>query len=270
MEDPFLAYTPFKNCENLYIRHLHEIVGSFVFYQFIIFRWLAPKANKLIFGRHYSSIKDEETKLNFDIHAVSMVQSVVSLVLTWKILFLPFSLNVATYQDPFTSMVSSLTIGYFLWDLYVCLKYFSMFGIGFLGHACGSLYVFTISLRPFCQPWIGKFLIFEASTPFVNINWYISQLSRTSSKPVVPTWFNMANGLLLMLVFFLVRIVWGFAAIVILCYQLWVWRAIIPNWLPFTLVPLNFGMDALNVFWLSKMVKIAKKMANGGSKSKKF
>ncbi|CAR23109.1 Tda4p [Lachancea thermotolerans CBS 6340] len=263
MEDPFLKFSPFAGSDNLLVRHSLEIIGSFLVYQVVLSRWLVPRVNALVFGRHYTELKDKDARLNFDIHTVSMFQCVVSLGLTWPILFQPLSLSIVSYQDSYTSMISAITCGYFLWDLYVCLKHFSLFGIGFLGHAMASLYVFVLALRPFCQSWVGKFLIFEASTPFVNINWFISQLSRTSSRPVVPMWFNALNGLLLIGTFFVVRVLWGFTAIAILCAKLWEARKVLPTWIPTTVITLNLSLDALNLFWLSKMIKIAKKMASG-------
>lgn len=265
MNDPLLKLSLFRHSDNLYLVHLHEIVLSFVFYQFILYPIIAPWLNKLFFGKHYTELESRKTKLNFDIHTVSMFQCILSLVLVYPILFTPLSLNIATYYDPYSSLVSSLTMGYFMWDLCVCLRHFSLFGVGFLGHACASLFVFYSTLRPFCQSWVGKFLIFEASTPFVNINWYISQLSRTSSKPVVPAWFNVLNGILLIGVFFLVRIVWGFTAILLLLREMWkVWDQV-PQWLLLSIIGINILLDSLNVFWLSKMIKIAKKLASGNS-----
>ncbi|SCV02074.1 LAMI_0G15654g1_1 [Lachancea mirantina] len=269
MSDPFLWLTPFKESDNLYLRHLHEIIASFIIYEVVISRRLAPWINKMVFGRNYTQIKDKNTRLNFDIHTVSMAQCIVSLSLTYPILFSPLSLDLVTYSDPYTSMVSAVTIGYFLWDLYVCLKHFNLFGVGFLGHALASLYVFVLSLRPFCQPWIGKFLIFELSTPFVNVNFYVSQLTKLSGKSVVPMWFNALNGVMLILTFFVVRILWGFTAIIILCKKLWVARDRLPWWIPVTVLILNFSLDALNVFWLMKMIKIAQKMLNGDARSKR-
>ncbi|SCU94177.1 LANO_0E05952g1_1 [Lachancea nothofagi CBS 11611] len=270
MEDPFLQFSPFAQSENLILRHSVEVVVSFLMYHFVFGMWLAPTINRIAFGKHYTELEDKNTKLNFDIHTVSMLQCVVSLSLTWPILFQPLSLSLATYQNPYNSMVAAVTCGYFIWDLYVCLKHFSLFGIGFLGHALASLYVFVIALRPFCQSWVGKFLIFEASTPFVNVNWYISQLTRTSSKPVVPMWFNALNGVLLILTFFTVRIVWGFSAIVILIRKLWVESDVLPLWLPSTVVPLNLALNTLNVIWLNKMIRIAKKMAKGSKSGKSY
>lgn len=266
--DPFLRFSLFPNSENLYLLHGHEIIGSLVFYQ-LVYAYVAPWFNKLVFRERYTSIRDRKTRINFDIHTVSNVQCLVTFYTIAPTLFLPMNLNVVTYRNELVSMASSLAIGYFLWDLLICLRYFSLYGFEFLAHAVSSLYVFTLSLKPFCQAWVAKFLLFEASTPFVNNNWFIAQLSKSSSRPPVPMWVNALNGLLLLLTFFLVRIVWGFSAILILAHQMWKVRSTLPVTESVILCALNFILNTLNVFWLSKMLKLAKKMAAGSSTAAK-
>lgn len=260
--DPLLRYSWFPEAENLYLLHAHEVFYSFVFYQ-VISSFIAPVINKWMFGKNYTSITDKKTKVDFDIHTVSMVQCILSLILLAPVLFLPLSLNIVTFQDPFCSLVGALTIGYFVWDLFACIRYYNLYGIQFLVHALVSLYVFGLTLKPFCQTWIGKFLIFEASTPFVNINWYIIQLRKASpeGKSIVPMWFNVLNGVLLLVIFFVVRIVWGFSAIIILVREMWKVRDELPLFESFTSVSLNFVLDILNLLWFQKMIKIAIKMA---------
>lgn len=267
-QDPFLRFWLFRNSENLYLKHGHEIVGSFVFYQ-LVYAYFAPWFNRLVFRSQYTSIKDRKTKVNFDIHTVSSVQCLVTFYSIAPTLLLPMGLNVVTYRDELASMASALAVGYFLWDLLICVRYFNLYGFEFLAHALSSLYVFTVSLRPFCQAWVGKFLLFEASTPFVNNNWFIAQLSKGSSKPVVPMWVNAVNGVLLLVTFFSVRILWGFTAIGILIFQMWKVRSSLPLKQSAILCALNLILNTLNVFWFSKMLKLAKKMVNGSGRPAK-
>ncbi|KAH3902482.1 Tda4p SCDLUD_000059 [Saccharomycodes ludwigii] len=265
LSDPFLKFSPFKNLtDSLYLIHLHEIVGSFIFYQFILYQWLAPNFNKFFFRKAYTKIEDKKLKVNFDIHVVSMVQCLISIYLVLPpAITQPFGLNINSYTDSYNSMVSSVSVGYFLWDLCVCVQHFNLFGLQFLCHCLASLFVFFSTLRPFCQSWVCKFLIFEASTPFVNINWFISVLVKQNGNIKIPTWFNVLNGISLILVFFLVRIVWGFTAISVLAYQAYkIWDEV-PHGLMSIILMINFLLDFLNIFWLSKMLKIAKKMLGG-------
>lgn len=264
-EDPFLPYSFFPQAESLYLLHLHEIVGALLFYV-VIYQWVAPVLNRLIFGKHYTSIEKASLRIDFDVHIVSHIQCVVTMYAIAPIIFTPLDLNVVTYRDDLCAMASSLTLGYFLWDLAVCLLHYELYGIQFLAHCLSSLYVVALTLKPFCLSWAGKFLLFEASTPFVNNNWFITQLSRGASKPPVPFWFNVLNGLLLLTVFFTVRILWGFTAIILLVQQMWKVSDQLPVLQTIVLLSLNFTLNSLNVFWFSKMLKIARKMANGSSK----
>lgn len=265
VEDPLLAWSFNVTSENLFVRHGHEILVSFVVYQFILYPFVAPFLNKLLFKEHYTG-KDAVDRVNFDIHTVSMFQSIASIYFMWPLLWLPFGFNVATYYNSYASFLSAISVGYFIWDLLICLRYFKLFGVGFLFHAVAALTMIGLTLRPVCQAWIGKFLLFEASTPFVNINWYITQLARGSSKPVVPLWFNVLNGVLLISVFFLVRLVWGFIAVAILIHEMWqVWDQI-PLYVSAIILGINVSLDILNVHWFSKMLRIAKKMANGSKR----
>lgn len=262
MEDPLLRYSWNLDSHNLYYKHGHEIVGSFIFYQIIFYPYLAPWICRFLFGKYYTNLKDTKVRINYDIHMVSMMQCLISLALISPILFTPLDPHLATYHNSYLSMISAVTIGYFLWDLYICLKHLDLFGFGFLIHAILSLAVFTVSLRPMCQTWIGKFLIFEISTPFVNINWYISQLSRGSNISVVPMWFNMLNGILLIITFFTVRIVWGLIAITLLIQQMWKIRDLLPKYISVLIISINIVLNCLNLIWFQKMIKIAQKMAN--------
>ncbi|EJT41597.1 TDA4-like protein [Saccharomyces kudriavzevii IFO 1802] len=189
-----------------------------------------------------------------------MIQAIVSNTVLLPTLTTPMHYNVVTYTDSYSSMVSSLSAGYFIWDLTMCMRHFKLYGIEFTGHAVGSVYVMLLSLRPFCQPWIGRFLIYEASTPFVNINWFIMQCN-AKSKNCIPLWFNVVNGLLLMTVFFVVRICWGTIASALLFKQMWNVRDELPKVSAVAMMSLNIFMNWLNVLWFKKMLKIAKKLA---------
>lgn len=264
-EDPLIGWSLFPQSENLYLKHLHEILGSVLFYV-VVYQWVAPFLNRLLFGKHYTSIHDPGVKINFDVHTVSYFQCCITMYAIAPVIFTSLNLNVVTYKDDRCAMATALTLGYFIWDLGVCLLHYELYGLEFLAHCLSSLYVMGLSLRPFCLAWAGKFLIFEASTPFVNNNWFITQLSRGASKPPVPFWFNVLNGLLLMAVFFTVRIVWGFAAILLLLQQMWKVRDQLPMCQTIILLSINVILNTLNIFWFSKMVKIAKKMAKGSGK----
>lgn len=280
MKDYLLPLSFYPNSTSLFYRNLHEIIGSFLMYS-IIYQFLCdPIIKHLIFPRYphyFSKLKSSQPKtfkeyLNFKIHIVAMVQCILSIILVSKNLFKqPLNLDITEYQDDYSTMVSSVTIGYFLWDLYVCIRWYSLFQLEFLVHALASLAVFVSTLRPFAQSWVSKFLIFELSSPFVNINWFISNiLIKVLGVTSVPLWINALNGLMLISTFTVVRIFWGFSAVMILCYNVYAFGMYKNVNFSFSLMAMiliiNFLMNCLNVFWLSKMLQIAKKMLMGSSK----
>lgn len=257
-----------------YLIHYHEILYSFIFYNLLFF--VCPLVGKLLFGKNYTEIKNKKLKMNFDIHLIAFFQCILSILICIPLLVKNYSLNVdasdfemlESYDYRF-SFVSAITIGYFLWDSLICLKYFDLFGFEFLLHAFASLFVFSITLLPFFQYWIPRFLMFELSSPFVNINWFISKLPKES----VSLRFNAFNGICLLVTFFTVRIGWGFTAIALVIKQLyssWDKLSTLKKTISFIVVFLNLNLDILNLFWFSKMVRIAKKMLFGSStKAKK-
>lgn len=261
-EDPFLKYRPFpENPSNYFEAHWHEIAASFLFY--VVIQYISAFSSKYIFGDTYTKL-DRKTKVNFDIHIVSQVQCVISIYFVVNCWYHPMLYNYTT--DPVTSivgyypfggLVAAATTGYFLWDTYVCLAYFLLFGTGFLFHGLAALYVFGTALIPFCLPWVPAFLLFEVSTPFVNMNWFASKLPAGTFSDK----FVMINGLILMVVFFVVRILWGFYAVSRVAVALWHTRHLLNPFFPVVVLSLNMMLNSLNVFWFYKMVKIAQKKA---------
>lgn len=269
-EDVFLKLRPFPaEPKSLFQAHWHEALFSLVFYSAI------QVAAKPVFtkwlGSTYTSLPTKR-RTNFDIHAVSSVQCIVSLFLLVPQWNHPLWANRLTDPEtaitgyyPYGGLVLALTVGYFVWDLYVCLRYYTTFGFGFLFHGVAALYVFGITFYPFCIPWVPAFLLFELSTPFVNVNWYALRLPEgTINSKVV-----LINGLLLLLTFFTVRIIWGFYAVSSVAYDLYqAWDKIDVLLPAVTVLSLNMLLNILNVFWFYKMVLIAVKKSKGARAKK--
>lgn len=264
-DDPFADYIPVKfDSQSPFVDHYHEVLGAFLFYTAI--QLVSPSVCTFLFGNAYRDM-NKKTKLNFDIHVVSTVQCIISVIL-----LIPSWNNVDFQnraQDPYGSIfgytpyggfVTAVTVGYFIWDFIICLFYLRLFGVGFLIHAFAALYVFVVALaHPFCLSWMPAFLLFELSTPFVNINWFASRLP----AGVVSDSIIVVNGLLLLFTFFTVRILWGFYAVGLVAYDMYRVRHDVHIFFPITVLALNVSLDSLNVYWFSKMIAIAKKKLRG-------
>jgi hypothetical protein len=124
--------------------HLHVLLGAALFYQTLFL--LSP-----LISSHINSYMTLPTrsKINWDIHVVSMVQSILISYVAFLALDDP-QLNedrVFGYS-PFGADVSALACGYFIWDTYVSVKYVKFFGTGFALHGIASMVVFLFGSVP--------------------------------------------------------------------------------------------------------------------------
>ncbi|KAL4736758.1 TLC domain-containing protein [Aspergillus similis] len=187
--------------------HSHEVIAAFIGYLFIHYvlsPWLSPK----LFPRHYPYL-NKRTKLNWDVHVVSLVQSsFINAVALW-VLFADEerkSMTIGERVFGYTgscALISSLAVGYFIYDLIVSTLYVKMFGIGMLFHAVSALWVFSFGFRPFVNFYAPVFILYELSSPFLNIHWFLDKVNMTGSKL---QWYN---GMALLVVFFCCRLIWG-------------------------------------------------------------
>ena len=80
--------------------------------------------------------------------------------------------------------VIGVAIGYFAWDLFICVRY--GFGVAFFIHAvlCLSLYSYAVgTVPPFLLYYGCVFLVWEVSTPFLNAR-HLMKAAGCGSGPV--------------------------------------------------------------------------------------
>jgi len=138
------------------------------------------------------------------------------------------------------------------------LRYVHLFGKGFLFHGLGSLLVFGQGLRPYIMYYAPIFLMFEVSTPFVNIHWFATYLPEGTIPNIVQT----INGFLLMLTFFVCRILWGTYNAYFLIGDVFSpkGRAVQPLWVPVSVIGSNLALNILNIYWFYKMILLVKRL----------
>ncbi|PIG89010.1 hypothetical protein AARAC_008425 [Aspergillus arachidicola] len=187
--------------------HIHEVILAFAGYQFI-HSFLSPWLSPILFPRHYPQL-NKRTKLNWDVHVVSLVQSVLINVFALYIMFVDKERkNMDTGERIYgytgmSGLLQALAEGYFVYDIIVSTMHIRMFGVGMLFHAISALWVFSFGFRPFVNFYSPTFILYELSSPFLNIHWFLDKLNLTGSKL---QWYN---GMLLLSVFFSCRLVWG-------------------------------------------------------------
>jgi hypothetical protein len=112
-------------------------------------------------------------------------------------------------------------LGYFVYDLWITVQHLSMFGVGMLFHAISALTVFSFGFvsavlsiiprsarliceqRPFVNYYAPDFILYELSSPFLNIHWFCDKLELTGST------YQLVNGIFLISTFTICRLLWG-------------------------------------------------------------
>lgn len=295
--------------------HIHEVVGAAVLYT-VIHTVVSPLLSNLFFSNHYPK-HDRAKKANWDAHVVSLAQSLLINGLALWAMFvdeerknMDFEQRIWGYTG-LSGMIQALACGYFVWDLGITLLNLDIFGLGLLAHAVSALTVYSFGFvcsapplhlssassghytnlggfffhqRPFLNYYSPVFILYELSTPFLNIHWFCDKLNMTGGK------VQLYNGIALLATFFGCRLVWG-------TYQSYVvyvdmWRAVhegpsasyisaafkdttqgidenlmhfakdagpVPVWLAGTYVLSNVTLNTLNWYWFVKMITAVKK-----------
>ncbi|KAJ4296515.1 hypothetical protein N0V90_006560 [Kalmusia sp. IMI 367209] len=280
--------------------HAHEILLGFLWYHFVLYI-LSPALSQVLCPKTYNGF-NKRTRVNWDIHWVSMVQA---LFINTAALFVIFSDPQRKEMDwkgrlwgytPASGMVQGFAAGYFLWDLQISSQYISISGASALLHAIGALAVTCIGFRPFGNYYGLSFVLYELSTPFLNIHWFCDKLNLTGSK------LQLYNGIALLVTFFGCRLVWGTYQSILIYSDIYTALTAssltpvvsmldngkcdgntssaslgvpnvceageLPMWLVSIYLVGNTALSLLNFYWFSQMVKAVRKrfVAKPGSK----
>ena len=127
--------------------HVHEVLGSFFAYT-LINTIVAPQLSNRIFPIQYAKLSPER-KINWDVHVVSLVQSLTINTLALWVMFTDEERKRMDWQERVwgytgaAGMIQGMATGYFLWDLVITLQHVKVFGPGMLAHAVSALVVFS-------------------------------------------------------------------------------------------------------------------------------
>ncbi|CDK28267.1 unnamed protein product [Kuraishia capsulata CBS 1993] len=232
--------------------HIHELVSTVILYQIVFvlarlyLRFLNPSLNKTI---------SPKTRVDFSIRIVSMFQSIVILL---AIMPLFCNEHLAQHRvfavSPYAGMVSAAAAGYFVWDSLISLAYVRLFGIGYLIHGVVSSAMFLIGASGYIHFYAPHFLLFELSTPFLNVRWFALKFPDRFGPRIA-----LVNNAILILIFFFVRIAWGWYYAARLGMDFYSVRNDPRSNTLFSLTIFsgNVVLDVLNVYWFSKMLTVA-------------
>ncbi|KAL7944535.1 TLC domain-containing protein [Trichoderma barbatum] len=253
--------------------HIHEVLLSAIFYS-VIFWPISPLLSRLIAPQHYSKLS-RKRRLNWDAHVVSFIQSTLINIIAIWVMFVDQERNDMDQEERIwgytgaSGMVQALAAGYFVWDLFVTSLNLDVFGLGTLAHAIAALLVYTLGFRPFVNYYGCVFILWELSTPFLNIHWFFDKVNMTGSRA------QLYNGILLLFSFFSCRLIYG--TFQSYCVFRDMWPAInahpaklftqspvmefataettVPSWLAVSYLMSNLTLNTLNFYWFIMMIR---------------
>ncbi|WVR04636.1 hypothetical protein IAU60_001647 [Kwoniella sp. DSM 27419] len=229
----------------LLVPHLPTFIASLTFF------CGAQYASHTLSPKVYAKYRDfdQRTKNSWATHVVSMTHAILILPLAFRCLSSKTLAEDPVFgYDPFVGQVLAFSSGYFLWDTVDSMVNST---IGFVVHGAACLAVYLFSFRPFLAGFGPPFLLWELSTPFLNIHWFMDKSGLSTRYPTA----FLVNALVFMLVFFLARIVYGGANSLHFFHTMWTQRKDIPLHLHVIYCAGNLSLNGLNWLWFSKMLK---------------
>ncbi|KAF9447661.1 DUF887-domain-containing protein [Macrolepiota fuliginosa MF-IS2] len=233
--------------------HLPTILWSFAGFTFVHLV-LAPWICARWFPVAYGTTKSKATKNNWAIHVVSQVHSVIIVA---GAIYCIWTETPDREQDrafgwsDTTGFVHGIAVGYFVWDSLDAIINYVDFGFVVHGIACSLVY--GMSYKPFVAYYGTRCLLWEISTLFLNIHWFLDKTGNTG------TTFQLVNGVFLLSSFFGVRLLYGGSVSVRFFFTLCeVWRDI-PIFYIIIYGAGNFVLQGLNIFWFTKMIAALRK-----------
>lgn len=216
---------PLANALNLQTLplHIHEVIFFALLYH-VLCAYFSPWISTLLFPKRYRNFP-ARTRLNWDVHVVSLIQSTIVNSMAFYTIYCDGvrwsqSWYFTRHNDPSASQlepalarvwgytpleghVVSMAVGYFLWDLVICAVHMKIFGIGLLLHAIAALTVYTLGFTPFVNYYSPVFILYECSSPALNIHWFLDKVDLTGSS------WQWYNGVVLISSFGGSRLIWG-------------------------------------------------------------
>ncbi|CAG8513807.1 5221_t:CDS:2 [Paraglomus brasilianum] len=205
----------------------------------------------ILFPKTYKQLSDLK-RLSWDIHVVSLVHSVAITALSAPLLFDETLLKDKVFgYDEYAGNVYAIACGYFLWDSLVSLYYVKAFGVGFVVHGASCFGVYLFAYRPFLNYYGAAFLMFELSTPFLNLHWFMDKVGATGSLLQFfrnTSYWLCPNNVHLLLIL---------TCTVVLSVTVLPVIDRVPIFLQVIYGGANVILNTLNVFWFFKMLNSA-------------
>jgi len=226
----------------------HAPTFYIAFLGFTLSQPIAAYLSRSLFPNVYPQLPKKK-RWGWTVHCVSMVHLLI---------VIPYALYLANTSIPAVDNdkafgwddrlgpLHAITSSYFLWDLTEAA--WSDFGGEFMIHGAACVYVYSLGFRPWNAYFGPRALLWELSTPFLNIHWFLDKSGKTGSL------FQLINGVCLIVVFFCARLVYGTYMSIDFLRTMYTVRHEAPLWLVGSCVLGNITLNTLNWFWFTKMI----------------
>ncbi|KAF9792113.1 DUF887-domain-containing protein [Thelephora terrestris] len=226
----------FEACDYLFREISRPVAGVFglenlgphfdvMVYSFVLFNLartvFVPGLSRLFFNRIYGDL-DRKTRNKWNCRGVSLIHVAFVIPLAIRCLDSPaLSADRAFGWDERAGTLFAIAAGYFLWDTIDTITHFEAFG--FVAHgSChfadnrsvariyqrrsagtACFFVYFLCFRPFLAYYAVRCLLWEGSTIFLNLHWYMDKSGFSGSR------IQLINGCFLLLSFIALRIIYG-------------------------------------------------------------
>ncbi|KAF8512284.1 DUF887-domain-containing protein [Gautieria morchelliformis] len=218
--------------------HFPTVLLAYISFQLVelVSPLILASISPIHFGHANSHVKH-----NWVLRVVSMAHALTIIPLAFLCLDLPELDQDRAYGfDSRVGHVNAIACG-FIWDTLESIFHFT--SIGFIVHGATCLIVYALSFRPFLGYYGVRFLLWELSTPFLNIHWILDKTNRTGGT------LQIINGIILMVVFFLARLCYGGWMSIRFFYTLKGVQAEIPTVVALAYALGNLALQGLNWIW---------------------
>lgn len=233
--------------------HLFSVFRSLLLWYSI--QLLSAGVSPMLFPERMRAMSPRK-RVQWDMHFVALVHSAIvgPLALYYWLKVDDSTTDMVWGYDYGVGQMYTLSFGYFVWDVVQSFRYESL---QFVVHGALALMANVLVYHPFLMFDGMGILIWELSTPFLNIHWFMDKLGMTGSKA------QKINAVFLVCAYIGVRLILGpyisFRLIRSVLTPAKLLDRPIP-WFgkvvhPFGLVVLN----SLNYFWFYKMLKALQK-----------
>lgn len=213
----------------------------------------APHFSRLLFPKAYPTVSKRHI-YGWKVHMVSMSHALV--ILPWALALVNTSMPAVENDKAFgwderLGDLQAVSAAYFVWDTIESAV--SGAGIDFVLHGLACTIIYMIGYRPFTAYYGPRALLWELSTPFLNIHWFLDKVGKTGTR------LQLANAGFLLTAFLGARLIYGpYLSYDFLC-TMWSVRHEVSPFVTGSFTLGNIVLNCLNYWWFGKMISAIQK-----------